>query len=818
MKKITFLFSLCLMFFIGATTANAEIGDEMDRSTWTVKASSWCWDSNTEGSYEQAIDGVTNFWHSNWRGGDATEYGAGGGSGLTTYPEYLIIDLGEVKTNIGGFGYKSRNTNNANGNIKDYKIYVSTEPFSIEAPATTNDAKAAVLSLSDDNLVCSGTFTPNAGELNKTATSTAVSGQYILFVALSSEGADPNKWANCDEFYVYEYTNDIKPTLIEKRDAFQTSVTAAESFIGENPGYYKQSTIDAANAAITAATTVIDNTASTDAEEAEALTALETAISAFAINPVVSGIYKIVCGYPEYYNQQGVEKAIYASSNTVFAWGNLDENGKNHYWNVNVDAEGNVTIQNAAYGTWVNGLGTLSEAAAAVTCSSVGSGQFNLICGGTFHTNNHSTGAGIGSNIVSWGGGANTASSWKFVAVDAIPEYAENAWVWKDLDMDKPLYAGKRVSTLENGKQYFIYNTCMPSGQNRTGFIYSTGSGLSLDTTTPSELKLTRNAQVGYLWTVETTETEGVYRLKTYEGTYVQGKYINIKGAHSATATTAQDIYITDFSAETPVGKADVGSRAQDEETTVANADISTDDKVWAIYNNVSFSGNDQTWNGNVGSFATWASAHPYAFYEVHEAMDVAMSAASAGIDGEDAANVQTIATFSATHPTVVPEGVTAYYAAEDPASNVLRLVTVEGAIPANQGVILTGNDAALTGIELLPANKHAVADLSDNKLLNSADAAKTLSAANGDYVLTSKNSVIAFYPADGTLAKNKAYLNLSGSSAPAFILNFGGETTGIESVEAENGTQTVFDLSGRRVQKAQKGLYIINGKKVLVK
>lgn len=47
------------------------------------------------------------------------------------------------------------------------------------------------------------------------------------------------------------------------------------------------------------------------------------------------------------------------------------------------------------------------------------------------------------------------------------------------------------------------------------------------------------------------------------------------------------------------------------------------------------------------------------------------------------------------------------------------------------------------------------------------------------------------------------------------------GEYTDIESVTVESGKQlqnTIFDLSGRRISKAQKGLYIINGKKVLVK
>jgi hypothetical protein len=40
---------------------------------------------------------------------------------------------------------------------------------------------------------------------------------------------------------------------------------------------------------------------------------------------------------------------------------------------------------------------------------------------------------------------------------------------------------------------------------------------------------------------------------------------------------------------------------------------------------------------------------------------------------------------------------------------------------------------------------------------------------------------------------------------------------TGISSIEADEKANTIFDLSGRRVQKAQKGVYIVNGKKVIL-
>ena len=59
---------------------------------------------------------------------------------------------------------------------------------------------------------------------------------------------------------------------------------------------------------------------------------------------------------------------------------------------------------------------------------------------------------------------------------------------------------------------------------------------------------------------------------------------------------------------------------------------------------------------------------------------------------------------------------------------------------------------------------------------------------------------------------------------ARAFVINFGeGETTGIQPIRMENGTtpaEGTYDLSGRRIQgqPTQKGVYIQNGKKVVIK
>ena len=62
----------------------------------------------------------------------------------------------------------------------------------------------------------------------------------------------------------------------------------------------------------------------------------------------------------------------------------------------------------------------------------------------------------------------------------------------------------------------------------------------------------------------------------------------------------------------------------------------------------------------------------------------------------------------------------------------------------------------------------------------------------------------------------NSAYIRPEDTSIDEFIMVFG-DFTAIKGVE-DKQESTMFDLSGRRVNKANKGVYIIDGKKMLVK
>ena len=171
--------------------------------------------------------------------------------------------------------------------------------------------------------------------------------------------------------------------------------------------------------------------------------------------------------------------------------------------------------------------------------------------------------------------------------------------------------------------------------------------------------------------------------------------------------------------------------------------------------------------------------------------------------------------TFSAPFATVVPAGVTAYYAADGNGYITLNAIEEGKAIPANTGVILVADEAGERTMS--PAAGEEEADNSNNALSASAGAAKEIGA--GCYVLSAKNGVAGFYPTTaGTIAMNKAYIAAVGGQNAIEVRLPG--TTGIEEITDNRVQSTViYDLTGRRVEAiTAPGIYVVNGKKVLVK
>ena len=110
---------------------------------------------------------------------------------------------------------------------------------------------------------------------------------------------------------------------------------------------------------------------------------------------------------------------------------------------------------------------------------------------------------------------------------------------------------------------------------------------------------------------------------------------------------------------------------------------------------------------------------------------------------------------------------------------------------------------------------------LSGNKLVGCTSETK-LAANAAYYVLVNNGGTAEFQSLSengATIPAGKAYLNAGGGSARLSIV-FDEETTGIKSLTPalSEGNGAIYNLRGQRVAQPGKGLYIVNGKKVIIK
>ena len=156
-----------------------------------------------------------------------------------------------------------------------------------------------------------------------------------------------------------------------------------------------------------------------------------------------------------------------------------------------------------------------------------------------------------------------------------------------------------------------------------------------------------------------------------------------------------------------------------------------------------------------------------------------------------------------------------AYIAKEEAGAVKLYQVTN---VPANTGVLLRAPGiAADTYFDVLTTE--SADDVKDNIFQQGNDAAVATSAGGKyNWILSKKSGVVGFYHANGNnVAKNRAYLQTAAASA-RINLDFD-DATAIEAVKAQNGENgQFFNLAGQRVAQPTKGLYIVNGKKVIIK
>ena len=188
-------------------------------------------------------------------------------------------------------------------------------------------------------------------------------------------------------------------------------------------------------------------------------------------------------------------------------------------------------------------------------------------------------------------------------------------------------------------------------------------------------------------------------------------------------------------------------------------------------------------------------------------------------------------------------EGVNAQNAQGYYFAKVKKLAQQGDVVPAQTAVVLECNSTNPVDNQLLPTGDETP-QTSGNRLCGTYFGAainglEVKDGAGNAYNVTHDNvrafnintadarNPIGFYKLNSTVTSvpgNKAFLVLTSTEAQAksFVLSFDdGETTGIETINVEkNATEdgVYYDLQGRRVEHPTRGIYILNGKKVVIK
>lgn len=171
-----------------------------------------------------------------------------------------------------------------------------------------------------------------------------------------------------------------------------------------------------------------------------------------------------------------------------------------------------------------------------------------------------------------------------------------------------------------------------------------------------------------------------------------------------------------------------------------------------------------------------------------------------------------------------IPDGVTCYTISSIANETATLTPITTGTLPAHTGVII--NATPNTQYTFRYKNNYGGSEGISNLLEGSFNDTRI---SGGGYVLSIQNGEVGLYKAqekdDGTFLNNANKAYLPARAVPAslqsngFRINIEGETyINQPSFEKNNSDVGVFDLQGRKVLQMDKGIYIVNGKKVLIK
>lgn len=636
------------------------------------------------------------------------------------------------------------------------------------------------------------------------------------------------------------------PTISGLRNLITTRIAHINQNLGDGIGYYSSSS---ANTAIAAAQAAVDN-------ESSSVSDLQTqldALNALSINlPEAGKTYRIVSAYPNYEARQGVKKAMFAGTKettgtsgttitNVVRWGTASYIDNTYFWTIEPNGAGGYTIKNEAtneyMGAFSNNNQTLSATANAITLSWLGQGQFNIKNGSNIlHTQGHSEGAGVSDIIVHWNGGFNSCSAWY------IEELADITYRLMDVDGQTVLWSNTIVATV--GEPY----PAVTGFYNNFATFNTPQGNVTGDETVDLDAP-TFNLPFPYGADVETAPTvaldmhgnEAKYPLYHNEGGIsVEYKNINYIG-YDALDYTQGAVKRSDYFWKIvgdPLHGFKVYSvaagkymlQAEDSETAAVTLDETG--TTFQVFNSTQASndrfnrdnsfclkvpGRTNFVNQQGTSIKGWNAADGGSSFRAYPITAVNASYALT-LTGQ-------YATLCVPFYAEVPAEITLYSNSSVDANGVLELTEI------------TSPEFIMPGKPYIVEAAAGTYNLSNTSILTSkattnegylygvlADDGETV--PNGSYVLARNKNTNkqGFFRTNGTVncPQYKCYLTLPATSPTAakeLYFDNEGTTTGIEAIfGGENEEVVIYDLSGKRLSRLQKGVNIVNGHKVIVK
>ena len=339
-------------------------------------------------------------------------------------------------------------------------------------------------------------------------------------------------------------------------------------------------------------------------------------------------------------------------------------------------------------------------------------------------------------------------------------------------------------------------------------------------------------------WTLENTATDYTY------GTIITGAHVDVQKAYAMTITTGWDLFASSLTnhkvyqtVTLPAGlyhfrtqygnyeaqcencylvAAKAGQFPNTDDLNEAIAYIPMHDKEDGMVNDLTFLLQEET-EVSLGLLVNMSGERCLTIkeFELHHQeanYEIAPYSYTLGIAQSG------FATLCLPEATTLPEGASAYIATRvDIETQRMHLSPLDGGVvPAEEGVVIYAPEAAGKMLVFRKSDE-AATDLCEGNLLYGTLEEETRDDSETCYTIGVQNNKAGFFPYyTSTLAANRAYYYGEDISGFHLILSDLGIDTGINGVVTHENSGVIYDISGRRVKQPAKGVYIMNGKKVI--